>query len=307
MTVYEGLTETQQFACRVIADHARATAFAIADGILPGNEGRNYVLRKIMRRAIYHGREHLGLTGAFFYKVCDFVIEQMREAYPELETQREFIGKMVRIEEERFGNTLIVGLEKLDSDEIKQAVSIIKRSGDLAQLESNYAQLCQYMEENAVRKFEAKPEESGEIVWQALSVNDQMVKVPPAEALDFLSGYNELAPIGNAYQERSAELVTKALRDAQVDRLSERLEPFARLYDTYGIPRDLIRLKLEEQELTFSEDFFADAFDKAVELIQKQSGIGHTERKSQASPIYAEVLQKVGKNNFRGYDTTRES
>ncbi len=114
MSVYEGLSETQQFACRVIADHARSTAFAIADGILPGNEGRNYVLRKIMRRAIYHGREHLGYKDPFFYKVCDFVVEQMREAYPELEVQREFIGKMVRLEEERFGNTLTVGLKKLN-------------------------------------------------------------------------------------------------------------------------------------------------------------------------------------------------
>src|SRR5512139_3500687 len=84
MSSYESLSETQQFACRVIADHARATAFSIADGILPGNEGRNYVLRKIMRRAIYHGREHLGFKAAFFYKVCDFVVEQMQDAFPEL-------------------------------------------------------------------------------------------------------------------------------------------------------------------------------------------------------------------------------
>src|SRR5204863_5368636 len=100
MSSYQDLTGPQQFACRVIADHARATAFSIADGILPGNEGRNYVLRKIMRRAIYHGREHLGLGGLFFYKVCDFVIDRMHAAYPELEAQREFIGKMVRLEEE---------------------------------------------------------------------------------------------------------------------------------------------------------------------------------------------------------------
>lgn len=113
MSVYENFDEQKQFACRVIADHARSTAFAIADGILPGNEGRNYVLRKIMRRAIYHGREHLGFKDLFFYKVCDFVIEQMNDAYPELEIQRDFIGKMVRLEEERFGNTLTVGLEKL--------------------------------------------------------------------------------------------------------------------------------------------------------------------------------------------------
>lgn len=114
MGTYENFDEQKQFACRVIADHARSTAFAIADGILPGNEGRNYVLRKIMRRAIYHGREHLGFKDLFFYKVCDFVVEQMKDAYPELEIQRDFIGKMVRLEEERFGNTLTVGIKKLE-------------------------------------------------------------------------------------------------------------------------------------------------------------------------------------------------
>src|SRR3954451_12189228 len=108
MSVYDSMDESKQFACRVIADHARATAFSIADGILPGNEGRNYVLRKIMRRAIYHGREHLGLQDLFFYKVCDFVVSEMKSAYPELEIQRDFIGKMVRIEEERFSNTVSV-------------------------------------------------------------------------------------------------------------------------------------------------------------------------------------------------------
>src|SRR5215217_6923938 len=113
MSAYENLTESQQFACRVIADHARSTAFAITDGIVPGNEGRNYVLRKIMRRAIYHGREHLGLKDLFFYKVCHKVVDEMRGAFPELETHRDFIGKMVRLEEERFGNTVTVGLSKL--------------------------------------------------------------------------------------------------------------------------------------------------------------------------------------------------
>src|SRR6476646_12119054 len=114
MSVYDEMSESQKFACRVIADHARSTAFAIADGILPGNEGRNYVLRKIMRRAIYHGREHLGLKDAFFYKVCDFVVNEMHGAYPELETQRGFITKIVRLEEERFETTVTVGLSRLD-------------------------------------------------------------------------------------------------------------------------------------------------------------------------------------------------
>ena len=102
------------FAMRVIADHARATAFSITDGILPTNEGRNYVLRKIMRRAIYQGRHTLGFDDFFFYKVTNFVVDQMGDAYPELEAQRGYIEKMVRFEEERFGNTLTAGLKKLD-------------------------------------------------------------------------------------------------------------------------------------------------------------------------------------------------
>src|SRR6188474_199751 len=107
--------ETQEgFAMRVIADHARATAFAIADGILPGNEGRNYVLRKIMRRAIYQGHHTLNLEGAFFNQVTNFVVDLMKDAYPELHDHREFIEKMVRLEEERFGSTLSVGLNKMD-------------------------------------------------------------------------------------------------------------------------------------------------------------------------------------------------
>src|SRR5437588_3754032 len=115
MSAYEKLDEQKKFACRVIADHARATAFSIADGILPANEGRNYVLRKIMRRAIYQGRHALGFDGPFFHKVTDFVVDLMREAYPEIEASRDFIGRMVRLEEERFGSTLTTGLQKLEA------------------------------------------------------------------------------------------------------------------------------------------------------------------------------------------------
>ncbi|MGD9588543.1 MAG: alanine--tRNA ligase-related protein [Pyrinomonadaceae bacterium] len=210
MSSYEGLTEIQQFACRVIADHARSTAFAIADGILPGNEGRNYVLRKIMRRAIYHGREHLGLKDAFFYKVCDLAVERFSGAFPELSVQRDFIGKMVRLEEERFGNTVTVGLGRLGELEIS--------------------------------------------------------KETPADTL---------------------------------------FVQVAKLYDTFGTPRDLIRVYLEENGIEFDEDDYNSRFDNALQELQKQSGIGQTQRKSEISPIYAEVLERVGSNRFHGYDTTR--
>jgi alanyl-tRNA synthetase len=208
MSAYDNLTESQQFACRVIADHARSTAFSIADGILPGNEGRNYVLRKIMRRAIYHGREHLGLKDLFFYKVCDRVVDEMSGAFPELETQREFIGKMVRLEEERFGNTVTVGLAKLNE-------------------------------------------------------------------LD-LGG-----PQGD-------ELFTDV----------------AKLYDTFGTPRDLIRVYLEEKEIVFEEDEFNAKFDTALQALQQQGDIGKTHQKEKINPIYMALEEAGARSNFHGYDAT---
>jgi alanyl-tRNA synthetase len=174
--------ETQEgFAMRVIADHARATAFAIADGILPGNEGRNYVLRKIMRRAIYQ----------------------------ELEQHREFIEKMVRLEEERFSSTLTVGLNKLDE------------------------------------------------VFAA----------------------------------------TKGAMPAY--------KTLARLYDTFGTPRDLIRVGLEERGFVIEEDDFNRNFDAALQQLQQTGAAEKGETKAKANPVYANLAGRLGRSVFKGYEATK--
>jgi alanyl-tRNA synthetase len=202
--------ETQEgFAMRVIADHARATAFSIADGILPGNERRNYVVRKIMRRAIYQGRHTLGFKDLFFYRVTDFVIDQMGGAYPELEASRGFIEKMVKLEEERFGSTMTVGLNKLD-------------------------ELFGKTKEN-----------------QAPSYTD-----------------------------------------------------LARLYDTFGTPRDLIRVSLELRGHEIGEDQFNDSFDVALQELQQTGAKEKSDGKARTNPIYA-ALASSQKSQFRGYETTR--
>jgi len=235
---YEAETQAG-FAMRVVADHARATAFAIADGILPGNEGRNYVLRKIMRRAIYHGREHLGFQELFFYKVCDFVVELMKDAFPELETQRDFIGKMVWLEEERFGNTMTVGLQKL--------------------AETLYT-----------------PEFLEKMRQATSQVGQSIAKV-----------IHEIA---------KSEEYSKSLAKVII--------PLAKLYDTYGTPKDLIRVKLEEEFGSISEEEFDESFNLALSELQKQSDIGKTKQAEKINPIYAD-LQNLGiKSNFHGYDRT---
>jgi alanyl-tRNA synthetase len=100
---------------RVIADHARATTFLVGDGVLPANEGRGYVLRRIMRRAIRHGKR-LGLEKLFLADVCAAVIEEMGAAYPETRENRAFITKVAAQEEESFRRTLDKGLSILEEE-----------------------------------------------------------------------------------------------------------------------------------------------------------------------------------------------
>jgi alanyl-tRNA synthetase len=99
---------------RVIADHSRAATFLISDGVLPSNEGRGYVLRKIIRRAITHGRL-LGHTKPFLYQMVFAVRDLMRDAYPELNETADRVSKAVLVEETRFAHTMEVGLEKLET------------------------------------------------------------------------------------------------------------------------------------------------------------------------------------------------
>jgi alanyl-tRNA synthetase len=90
---------------RVVADHLRATTFLVADGVMPGNEGRGYVLRKIMRRAMRHGKK-LGIEGTFLHELTAVVVDRMGGAYPELIPQAPSVRNVVRTEEQRFGSTL---------------------------------------------------------------------------------------------------------------------------------------------------------------------------------------------------------
>ena len=109
-----GEKEDTDVAMRVIADHLRAIAFSIADGQLPGNAKAGYVIRRILRRAVRYAYTFLGQKDAFMYRLLPVLIQEMGEAYPELEGQRELISKVMKEEEESFLRTLETGIKLLD-------------------------------------------------------------------------------------------------------------------------------------------------------------------------------------------------
>ena len=207
--IYES---SEGISMRVIADHARATAFSIADGIAPGNIGRNYVLRKIMRRAIYHGVKILGIESPFLHKVTEFVIDMMNDAFPELHHSRPAIEQTVIEEEKRFARILKVGEPRLEE------------------------------------------------IFKSLSP-----AIPPM-----------------------AEL--------------------ARSYDTFGVPRDLIRVVLGRHGVDLEEEQFNEEFDSALRELQQQSApsMANLAGARRAREIYSKTTDGKPATRFIGY-TAHES
>ncbi len=125
-----GAGKTLDFSLKVIADHIRAITFLLSEGVLPSNEGRGYVLRRIIRRAARHGRL-LGIEGPFLYRLVDSVVSVMGQAYPEITDREDYMERFTKVEEERFSGTLEIGLRILREiiDKAKET-KVSKISGD---------------------------------------------------------------------------------------------------------------------------------------------------------------------------------
>ena len=130
-TTHGGTMGASDVSMRVVADHMRAMTFLIADGVVPSNEGRGYVLRKIMRRGMRHGMR-LGLADPFLHSLADTLVREFGDAYPELKSSRDTIVQVIQSEEERFGAVLTGGLPRLEEALDRAAAGKTALAGDVA-------------------------------------------------------------------------------------------------------------------------------------------------------------------------------
>jgi alanyl-tRNA synthetase len=252
---------------RVIADHSRAITFLIADGVMPSNEGRGYVLRKIIRRAITHGRL-LGQDEPFLKSMVFAVRDLMQDAYPEVAERLESVSKVVLEEEKRFARTMSLGLVKLEG--------LIDEA-----LDAQYARRYNLIDEIANISSTAN---SG--VMSALKA--------ASEKRD-----------ENVFWAKVSELLGPQLGEAARSKWIENSKPplldggaAFRLYDTFGMPLDFIQDACRDQGVQLDQDRFDYAMREQRERA-RASWKGAT--KQTANPAY----QRLPKSVFEGYLQTR--
>ncbi len=228
-TKREGLSEQENIdvAFRVLADHARCVSCAIADGILPGNEGRNYVIRRILRRGILYGKK-LGLGAGFFEQLVAPVVESLGPVFPELQQQQDMIRRVIRSEEESFGRTIDKGLDKFGEAIARSAVSISSQNsvGDRLRISFRIRRDSQSAISNVYR-------------MDVPNLPSQEIVVLESQGEDFerLIGARPAISGASAFE----------------------------LYDTYGFPLDMTQLLATERGLTVDTAGFETAMEKQRE------------------------------------------
>src|SRR6202522_3797633 len=262
---------------RVIADHSRAATFLISDGVLPSNEGRGYVLRKIIRRAITHGRL-LGQTKPFLHEMVFAVRDLMQDAYPELNESAERVAKTVLAEEERFAHTLDMGLQKLE--ELVTAAAVFRRPRAVQKVIDDW-----WLDE--------KPH--GDEVLRVLSVPQSNPPRTDEAMIELL--VSQLRPalgltLANELQRRLRDALGRRAFIVGVDAF--------KLYDTFGMPLDFMQDAARDQGIEFDHE----AFDRAMsEQRTRARASWKGAAKQTANPAY----QQLPKSIFEGYRQTRSN
>ena len=203
-------------AFRVIADHIRTLSFAIADGIQPGNTDRNYVLRRILRRAVRYGRT-LGFHEPFFYKLVDVLADTMGDVFPEIRARKKQVQETIRTEEEAFNKTLDTGIKIFTLNAVEAAAKTIGAKFEILRGDDG----------------DKKSESAGRNLY-ALHIGNLTKSLSPTEF--------DAACVNMLQQSRKIGIIPG--------------EQAFRLYDTYGFPLDLTELMARERGLTVDKAGF---------------------------------------------------
>ncbi len=260
---------------RVIADHSRATAFLIADGVVPSNEGRGYVLRKIMRRAMRHAWLLGQKRPVVMSEMVILVQKMMTDAYPELTASGQVI-RIVNEEERRFHHTMEAGLEKLE-ELIREAV-VLRRHRAL---------------ERVIETWRLNRKDYPDEIFRVVTVSEPNLPRSDNDAIAFLAA--QLRPILGLSRGDDFESQTRDAFNAPT--VVPGADAF-RLYDTFGLPLDFIEDAIRDAGLVFDRA----GFDRAMhEQRERARASWKGAAKQTANPAY----QQLPKSDFEGYRQTR--
>jgi len=262
---------------RIIADHARAATFLISDGVLPSNEGRGYVLRRIMRRAIMHGRK-LGLTTPFLYAMSAHVAQMMKDAYPDLTERESQIAKAIKSEEIGFSRTLEFGLRRLE-----------ERFGDVAK-SFTASSIAEFADEMAAQ--------GKAVLRQKLDALCEQRSLASKSEAELLHGAEEA--VGPEYAPQLVEWV-------QRQKLSRNPSLPGRtifeLYDTYGLPLDSIEDIARDRGIGIDRAGYEGEMQRQRE--RARASWKAVEKKA-ALPVFTKLAEER-KTVFDGYAQTTSS
>jgi len=282
-------------AIRVVAEHGRGIAFLIADGVLPGNEKQGYVLRRLMRRAIFFG-DKLGAGKPFLAEVARITIGKMKHAYPELGQRKDFILKVIKEEEARFGETLSTGLNFTNAGLQELAGSLATNSAFTAAVQQAAQQLEQIQRA-------MPPPAVLQAVQQAAQQLEQIQRAMPPPAV--------LQVVQQAAQqvEQIRRLMPPPAVLQAVQQAVQQYESFLRipgedvfkLYDTYGFPMDLTREVARKQGFSVDIEGFEREMNKQREKARAAHKFGDAEKGG------AKFNGEFEPTRFTGYSALKES
>ncbi|MDD2177495.1 alanine--tRNA ligase [Acidovorax sp. D2M1] len=331
-----GVTDLNNKSLRVIADHIRATAFLVSDGVIPSNEGRGYVQRRIVRRAIRHGYK-LGKKTPFFHKLVADLVRLMGDAYPSLREQEQRITEVLKVEEERFFETLANGMEILDRalDLRRPVLSNLEASSPTGAVSVDL--LVDLLPDNETLHFDGRISLEGDILVRFFDADAGEADVERfardvARTLSFNNAiavfWGEKLPIAQSVIDGIASRYSVSVTGRAYPKVASVLpgDVAFKLHDTYGFPLDLTNDVCRERDVEVDEAGFNTAMekqkaqaraagkfkmDKALEYTgaaNQFTGYEHLAETAKIVAIYVDgtsaVALKAGQNGVVVLDTT---